>query len=266
MNVEHVKHEARAKRDQVRGMRAPRVRVEGAEPTRKGSVRTCAGCGKRASADELVRVVLDETAAEAAAVVEAAQPGTDATQAPNVPQNAPQNGTNAMVAIDLADSAFGRGAHVHPAVDCVAKACRAGFSRAFKTKVVVTPESVAEQIVVAASRRIAGLLAGARRGKLVVAGADLVCDALREGRAELVVVAVDAAAAAKLPAVDQAIASGKAIAWAKKESLGALFGRDEVAVCAVLHPGVATAIVRAHHASRPFVASRSEAWWSPEVR
>lgn len=201
-------------------------------PAKPGPVRTCAGCSKRAPARELVRVVVDEA--------------------------------SGALAVDLADSRFGRGAHVHPSPDCLEKAVRSGFSRSFKAKVDATVESLAGQVVLGADRRIEGLLSGARRAKQVAVGGDVVVEALRDGSAELVVVARDAAAATKLPEVERAIAAGKAIAWGEKKQLGALFGRDEVAVAAVLDPGLAAAITGAYRVSRPFVGS--EAWWSPEVR
>ena len=196
--------------------------------------RQCAGCAKRDLADDLVRVVLD-----------------------------PGDGT---LAIDLADSRFGRGAHVHASKDCVQKALRGGFAKVFKHKVEGTLEAFGEQLVIAADRRIEGLLAGAKRGKLAISGADVVRAAYREGTASLVVVAFDAAAAAKLPEIQEAVSQGKAIAWGNKQRLGTIFGRDEVAVCAVLHEGVAKAIGSARRIALPFADMRSEAWWSSEDR
>ena len=200
-----------------------------------GPRRQCAGCAKRDSADALVRVVLD-----------------------------PADGS---LAIDLADSRFGRGAHMHASKECAQKALRGGFAKVFKCKVEGTVESLAEQILVAADRRIEGLLAGARRGKLAISGSDVVRAAYREGTAALIVVASDAAAAAKLSEIQDAVAQGKAIGWSNKQRLGAIFGRDEVAVCAVLHEGVAKAIGSARLMALPFAgAARSEAWWSAEDR
>ncbi len=206
-----------------------------------GPRRQCAGCAKRDSADALVRVVLGLS---------------EGTQDPN----------DASVAIDLADSRFGRGAHVHPTAECVTKALRGGFAKVFKTKIEMTIEAFAEQMTIAAERRIEGLLAGARRGKLAISGADVVREAYREGNAVLVVVAGDAAAATKHPEIQDAIGQGKALVFGNKQRLGALFGRDEVAVCAVLHAGVAKAIGSAHQAALPFAGARSEAWWSSEDR
>jgi predicted RNA-binding protein YlxR (DUF448 family)/ribosomal protein L30E len=214
------------------------------EPVKStGPVRTCAGCQKRVSADELVRVVLDPSSQE--------------------------------IAVDLSGSAFGRGAHVHGTTECLAKALKGGFARVFKTKVVADAKVIGAQIVSAADRRIEGLLQGARRAKQIAVGADVVVESLREGKAELVVVARDAAAAARLGEVERAIASGKAIAFSEKKRLGALFARDEVAVCAVLHSGVAAAIAATYRVSRPFMdgdaherESGGDAWFrpSPEAR
>ncbi len=201
--------------------------------------RTCAGCGQRCSAAELVRLVLDPTVGDVPSVV-----------------------------VDVAGSAFGHGAHVHPSPDCVAKAVKGGLSRAFKTKVVAKAEDIAEQIVAGVDRRIEGLLMGARRARHLVIGADATVEALREGEVALVIVATDAAAAAQLGEVRDAVAAGKAIAWNVKARLGALLARDEVAVCGVVHDKVADAIGTAYRMSGPFkTGSRSGgAWSSSEVR
>ena len=211
---------------------------QGEKPGSARSRRQCAGCAKRDFADALVRVVLD-----------------------------PADGS---LAVDLADSRFGRGAHVHASKECAQKALRGGFAKVFKCKVEgtrTTVESLGEQILDAADRRIEGLLAGARRGKLAISGSDVVRAAYRDGTAAIIVVASDAAAAAKLSEIQDAVAQGKAIGWSNKQRLGAIFGRDEVAVCAVLHEGVAKAIGSARLMALPFAsAARSEAWWSAEDR
>jgi predicted RNA-binding protein YlxR (DUF448 family) len=196
------------------------------------NARTCAGCGKRDQAEALVRVVIDPSSSE--------------------------------LAVDMAGSAFGRGAHVHAAPSCLKKALKGGFQRAFKTPVEASAQTLGSEIVAAAERRIEGLLGGARRGRLVAVGADAVVDALKEGKAEVLVVACDAAkGSADLPLVRKAVGDGKAVVFADKSRLGAIFSRDEVALVAVLHAGVARAIRHAELTSAPF---RSEAWWSPEVR
>lgn len=213
----------------------------------KRNERTCAGCGEHALAEELVRVVHDPSSGE--------------------------------IAVDLAGGGFGRGAHVHPSPACVAKAVKSGFARAFKAAVTADASQLGDAIVGAADRRIEGLLSGAHRARQLAVGADLVIEALKEARAELVVVARDAAAAAKLADVQQAIAAGKAIAWGLKERLGAVTARDEVAVVAILAPGVAAAVAQTFRVSGPFrtalggtakagaqIENSEEAWSLSEVR
>lgn len=201
-------------------------------PPKKRTERTCAGCQKHAAPEVLVRVVLEPSSGE--------------------------------LAVDLAGSGFGRGGHVHPSADCVAKAFKSGFARVFKTKVAGDPAALAAQIVAAADRRLEGLLIGARRAGQLAVGADVVMESLKEERAELVIVATDAAAVARSTEVEQAIAAGKAVAWSEKQRLGALTNRQEVAIMAVLHPGVAAAVARTHAIAAAF---RKEAWTSsPEVR
>ena len=192
----------------------------GAKAAPRRNERTCAGCGKHAPAEELVRVVHDPSSGE--------------------------------VAVDLAGSGFGRGGHVHPSHDCLAKALKSGFARVFKSKVVGDANVIGDAIVKAADRRIEGLLSGARRAGQLAVGSDVVVEALKENRAELVVVARDAAAATRLPEVEKAIASGKAIALSDKQRLGSLMGREEVAVIAVLHSGVATAAAQTYRMSGSF--------------
>ena len=224
-----------------------------AAPAKKRTERTCAGCGKHAAPEVLVRVVHD--------------PGTGA------------------LAVDMAGSGFGRGAHVHPAKDCLTKALKSGFARVFtpgttkhgKMKISGEVEELGAQIVAAADRRIEGLLSGAKRAGQLAVGSDVVVEALRSERAELVIVAMDAAAAAKLGGVERAVADGKAIAFSQKKRLGTLMNRDEVAVIAILHRGVASAVAQSHLMSGPFRGGtgaavptdvRSEEAWSssPEVR
>jgi predicted RNA-binding protein YlxR (DUF448 family) len=193
-----------------------------------GPVRTCVGCAKPGAKEELVRVVLG-------------------------PKNADGS---ADVAIDLS-TAHGRGAHLHPQAACIAKAVRGGFSKAFKCNVHATPEELGAQVADAYEKRIVGLVLGARRAQLLAIGADATIDAMRSG-APLLVVANDAASISKEATFERAIADGMAVVWRSKKDIGALFGRDEVAVFAVLDGGVAAQVQVAR--------SRSEACRRPEVR
>lgn len=170
--------------------------------------RLCVGCGQRVAPEALVRVVL---------------------------------GPEGQVAVDIAGGAFGRGAHVHPSETCIVQACRAGFARAFKQMVAARPEDIRSQIVAACERRVAGLLAGARRAGQVALGADAALEALEHG-APLVVVATDAATIATRAEVVSAAAAGRAVAFGTKTRLGELLGKDELAIAAVLHAGIADSV------------------------
>lgn len=206
---------------------------DSATPAGKRPERTCAGCNKHAPAEGLVRVVHD-----------------------------PSSGG---IAVDLASSSFGRGGHVHASLDCLKKAAKSGFARTFKAEVKTDAQKLGEDIVVAADRRIEGLLAGARRANQLVYGADAVVEAGRKEELALVVVAVDAASAAKLSEVQRAISEGRAIAWNNKSRLGQLLSKEEVAVIGVLHPGVAETVSRTYRFSGPFRST--QAWSSSsEVR
>jgi predicted RNA-binding protein YlxR (DUF448 family) len=172
--------------------------------------RTCAGCGRHEEADAMVRLV---------------------------------RGPNGEIAVDAAGSAFGRGAHVHARKACVEKACRGGLAKSFKAPVATDAASLASQIVEACDRRIAGLLASAKRAGRLAVGADAACEALDEGA--FAIVATNAGTVVSRGSIARAIAAGRAIAWKDKASLGALLSRNEVAVCAVSERGIAVELSKA---------------------
>lgn len=196
--------------------------------------RTCVGCGERSAPEEMVRLVL---------------------------------GPSGEIAVDAAGGGFGRGAHVHARPSCLAQAASRGLLRATKGNAksmsvavkeageVVTSEpspfdagALAQAIDAAMGRRIDGLLGTAQRTRKARLGADAASGAWRSGEAALIVVATDAAAAADLGEVREAIAQGHAVAWGTKERLGAVFHRDRrpdsqgIAVVAILDPGIADAV------------------------
>ncbi len=174
------------------------------------SVRTCVGCSQEADKEDLVRIVLGPGGIEG----------------------------GAEVAVDVAGSAFGRGAHVHPTRECLERAAKSGFSKSFKTKVRATADGLAEEIVRGVEARLEGLLLGARRGGHLAIGHDAAIEAMKEG-ASLLVVASDASTAGEF---SEAVAAGKAVAFGTKVGFGRLFGRDEVAFVAVTNAKVAKAI------------------------
>lgn len=175
------------------------------QPTPKKSVRTCAGCQGHDAPEGMVRVVL---------------------------------GPGGALGVDLAGGAFGRGAHVHPA--CIGRACKGGFARVFKTKVVASEQELATMVRDACDRRVAGLLLGARRAGHVTCGADAASQAIDAGA--LALVAVDAGNVARR--AERAVREGRAVAWGTKSFLGELFGESEVALAAVTHTSLAHEIMR----------------------
>jgi len=126
------------------------------------------------------------------------------------------------VAVDLAGRSFGRGAWVHGRPACLDRAVARGLARSAKGRVEVHQQTLAADIVTAAQRRVEGLVASAaRRGQLAV-GASAVRNAWSRGRAKLLVVARDAAAAAALGEVRAAEAAGRLTIGPSKKDLGAL--------------------------------------------
>lgn len=177
-------------------------------PERTGGGRTCVGCGREDSPDEMVRLVVSP---------------------------------EGEVAVDLAGGTFGRGAHLHPTPRCLAGASR-GLSRSFRRPVTITADELGATIVAAADRRAHGLLASAARADRVEIGADRAGQSFDVGKADLLVVARDAAAGATTGPVLRAIAAGLAVSWGTKAELGALVGKSEVAVLGIVSERIAVAL------------------------
>ncbi len=167
--------------------------------------RTCVGCRAAGSPAELVRLVV---------------------------------GPAGEVVADLAGGAFGRGAWVHATPECLQKA-PAGLSRSLRTSVRVSPAQLVDCLSAAAVRRVQGLLVAARRSRRLEAGATVVEEAVREGRAEMVLVAKDARASSEFSWLEPLVASGRAFAFGSKATFGMWLGRPETALVAVTDPGIA---------------------------
>ncbi|EYF02255.1 Hypothetical protein CAP_7327 [Chondromyces apiculatus DSM 436] len=192
-------------------------------------------------------------------------------------------GPDGIVAVDPGNGGFGRGAHVHPHPDCLAKAVQRGLSRAARGRVhaihldhatdagetrgesapertapeqgaqpqpvPLTAASLARAIRQAMDRRIRGLIQAAVRSRAAAIGADAAAEALDRG-AHLALVACDAAAGAELSQVQTAVAAGRAAAWGTKMDLGKLAGgrREQgVAVMAISSSRLASALLDAVH-------------------
>jgi predicted RNA-binding protein YlxR (DUF448 family)/ribosomal protein L7Ae-like RNA K-turn-binding protein len=171
--------------------------------------RTCVGCRTAEPAGGLVRLVLD--------------PEGD-------------------LLVDPKGGSFGRGAWLHARPDCVRKGVPGGVARTLRASVKTTPEVVSERLRVAGRRRLEGLLSAAMGAKKLAVGSGAVEEAAGHGEVRLVIVASDARAAATSNAVLSLIEKGRGLPLLTKAELGALFGRAEVGVAAVLDEGLAVAL------------------------
>jgi ribosomal protein L7Ae-like RNA K-turn-binding protein len=153
-------------------------------------------------------------------------------------------GEDGALGVDLAGRAFGRGAWVHPRPDCIDRAARGGLGKSFKAQVEEGSASVLELVRDAANRRVEALISSARRSGNAAPGADVAREAVERGRAELLVVAADARAAAQEAFVARVAAAGKVVIWGTKEVLGRATGRPDTALVAISDRGLADAVVR----------------------
>lgn len=170
--------------------------------------RTCAACRREVEPAELIRWVKDDEGA---------------------------------VVPDLSGRSFGRGAWVHPTMDCLAH-LKKSLSRSFKAPVTTSDEEALSLLNQAANHRVKQLLATGRRQNLLIFGVDSVEAAYREGKVGYLVVAVDAKSAAKSSCVADAVGKGKAAAWGTRATLGQLLGRPEVGILAVRDRGLARSL------------------------
>jgi len=154
-------------------------------------------------------------------------------------------GPEGELLFDLAGRAFGRGAWLHPDPSCLSQAARGGADRAFRRSFGIDQAQLFRLFREAAERRSLGLLGAARRAKKLEAGSAAVAEAVERGFAELLIVATDARAAASQSFLQPWIASGRALAFGTKESLGACLGRADTALLAVTEPRFASEIRKA---------------------
>jgi predicted RNA-binding protein YlxR (DUF448 family) len=135
---------------------------------------------------------------------------------------------------DLAGGAFGRGAWLHPRRSCIESAVRGGLSRGLKTQVKADAAELMARLRDAAVRRTVSLLQAAKRARLAAVGTTMLEEAERDGRVELLVLAGDAKASAELSAVRRLAERGRVRLFKNKAELGAVFGRDELALVGLL--------------------------------
>jgi predicted RNA-binding protein YlxR (DUF448 family)/ribosomal protein L30E len=141
---------------------------------------------------------------------------------------------------DVRRRGAGRGVSVHPRRRCLDAAVRAGaFKRAFKRPVAPDASELAHWAESQYGRRIDGLLSSAHRAGHAVYGTDRVRDALRERQVRLLVVASDARGDREEIIRSAERLGGACLVHADRTALGALFGRESVAVAAVTDPAIA---------------------------
>lgn len=174
-----------------------------------------------------------------------------------------------QILFDLSGGAFGRGAWTHPTEACLkraAKVMQSGVQKqlqAIRSDVASDPDalkrptdsspdpravaavhldSLLTALGEAASRRAAGLVSAANRAGHLALGGDAAKAAFAEGRARLIVLATDARSASREVWLESAVAKGLVVGWAKKSELGALFGREELAVLVITDDGLARSL------------------------
>lgn len=143
------------------------------------------------------------------------------------------------VVADVRGRLPGRGASVHPTLDCLRRAVkRRAFGRALRRPdlVDVSAADLARQAADTYLSRAEGLLGAAHRTGAAVYGTDATREAIRAGRVALLLVASDAEGRRDEIASALERAGGRALAFGTKASLGSVFGRAEVGVVGV-HAG-----------------------------
>lgn len=183
---------------------------------RHKGTRTCAGCGARVDQErvrsELIRLVLVS------------------------------DGDEVRAHVDLGGSGVGRGSWVHARPKCFQDACARGLSRSAKAKVLAEPERLGRELREQAARRLRSLIGTAQRTGNASVGSAAVRDSLRRKGVALLIIAADAAAAAKHREVELAAVEGRAVTYGTKASLGETLGRGEVGVVGIEDDGMAAAI------------------------
>lgn len=142
---------------------------------------------------------------------------------------------------DLVGRLGGRGAWLHSRPECLMK-LRSSLSRSFRQEVKTTDQAALVLLSQSARHRVKQLIGSARRRNLLVYGKTEVENSWEHGRAFLLLVAEDAAAAADSWAVREAVAQGRARIWSKKDDFGRLFARPAVGVVALVDESLARSV------------------------
>ena len=186
--------------------------VMGKSERDKPSRRMCAGCGSRAERDELVRLVVGDSAP--------------------------------FVAVDLGRRLGGRGVSIHPRRACIRSAAlRGGLARALRGVAQVEPESIERMLVQQLEQRTLGLLSSAQRTRSLALGADAVRAALQANTGDLLIRTTDSRGRGDELAHAATARGCATVTWGTKASLGDAFSRSELGVLLVTDRGIARAIL-----------------------
>jgi uncharacterized protein len=166
-------------------------------------------------------------------------------------------GPDSVVVADLLGRLGGRGAWVHPRLECLKKACTRGFAKSFRTHVATDLSAIGEQLVLSSARRVDGLLLAAARNRTLVQGRDAVREVAE--KAVLLMLAEDARSVAKDAMVMALAQQGKVLVWGNKDHYGQLLGRQEVGILALMEPGIAEAVEKTVSMARLGTLARCEA-------
>jgi predicted RNA-binding protein YlxR (DUF448 family) len=142
----------------------------------------------------------------------------------------------AGLVFDLRRKAPGRGTYVHPNPECIRLAVeKGGLSRGFKRRVEVDAEELLGDLTRGIRRRLHEGLRVALQSQNMIVGSTSVSDAVKHDDVGLLILASDSGGSTQRKF--ESNADRKHIAISKKaltgEELGALSGRDFVAVCAI---------------------------------
>jgi len=187
------------------------------------SERTCAGCREGGSRSELYRFV-------------------------HAPEHVP------AIVPDVGARLGGHGAWVHPKRECLARAVRGGFSRAFKAQVSVDGQVLLGLARDQVKKRVQGLLLSALRRRQSVLGTDAVRESLLAGAPKVLLVAKDAAGRREDLILLANTRSVTVIELFTKAELGHLTGKETLGFLAILDAHIAREIA----ASARWLAGLSE--------
>lgn len=164
----------------------------------------------------------------------------------------PQDGESpTALAPDPGGRLGGRGVSVHPTRKCLALAItRGGFARAIAQAGGKPGELDATVLASQAAElyraRAMALLGAARRSRKLAVGTDATREALHAGTIAVLVVADDGAGRKEELMEMAERMSRRCVVLGTKASLGASLGREEVAVAAILDPGIGDALLDAY--------------------